>query len=840
MAPGATLGSRGTSPPPIDRDRGVDVAAKRDDTALLAQRSTGNRLVTSSAATSTPSSAKQASADLPRTIGNRRVSWTDSAAPESASRARAMDALEVLGNEDLTRLRGKVVTLTLGSFSREQQAALRKLEDIEFVAMTRGIRPMEEVPQLKSGRPYAEQRRLNVRILIEQGVRLEGSFEKAIEPHEKWREIESDIRHFRDEAKRFETEFRSHAVMTAQQMLTESQRGIGRILRSYGLPSGEAMEAADRFAKGSELAKEVERVLQIAIASEHVDDKPFKKKRVSLVNHARKLAGKQRVVQGAESFAASQTGLPGVYAIESAAGPERIQLGDAWIAAVRAHPVLAAYRRSSEAQNMVDVDLRQLATSPIEGVMRSILVELLPKLRDIRRARNLLYKGPRALDPLSLPAVVALTRKNMFIPEGSLRDGVARDLSKMAANRAEPRWLTFASFVLAIITLVPTAGMSIGIPIGAASMVLAAYSATQQWEEYSSRKDLSNTDIDLARSLWTEDPSLTWFVINLVIAGFEVVPLVREFRKARRVSRLGAGGEETQAILREAGIGAKGKGKPGPASAQEIVPRVPRADPNKVAGAVTHTKAEDVEKALGKAFSAARLEHGTDLAEANPMMRDLLAGLEYKGQPLTIHHLSSKIKMKHVRAVDGTPLNAASRKLLPQLPAVYKALRDPEFVQQVAGEVWKYAAKEGITTREALQRMLGGRVREVESRSDRAFRAAIAGDGPWVDLVLANSRHGGYVHMFQEVVVQKALAANGKSAGRRFRRLIAQAEGPLISDRTAGGKKQFWSAVWDSLFDDLYGKGPLNNSDELGELLQTHLGLPKWVPPKGRQATPAP
>jgi hypothetical protein len=86
--------------------------------------------------------------------------------------------------------------------------------------------------------------------------------------------------------------------------------------------------------------------------------------------------------------------------------------------------------------------------------------------------------------------------------------------------------------------------------------------------------------------------------------------------------------------------------------------------------------------------------------------------------------------------------------------------------------------------------------------------------------------------MFQEVVVQKALQASGRNAGRRFRQLIARAEGPTIIEKTSGTKKQFWSALWDGLFDDLYGKGPLNHTDDLGDLLQTHLGLPNWVDPR--------
>ena len=42
------------------------------------------------------------------------------------------------------------------------------------------------------------------------------------------------------------------------------------------------------------------------------------------------------------------------------------------------------------------------------------------------------------------------------------------------------------------------------------------------------------------------------------------------------------------------------------------------------------------------------------------------------------------------------------------LERVHQALRDPDLIEQVMVEVWERAALDGITTEEALVRMVGG------------------------------------------------------------------------------------------------------------------------------------
>jgi hypothetical protein len=334
----------------------------------------------------------------------------------------------------------------------------------------------------------------------------------------------------------------------------------------------------------------------------------------------------------------------------------RQQFDDAWIEAELLHPVLAAFRRGGDAQPVWTINLASLATGSIEDVMNAVVKELVPKLRDIGRANFLLQKGKNALEPLSLPAVVALTRSNMFIPERSLRDGVVNDLARAA--KTDSYMVLILSFALALITLIPSMGASLGIPIGAAGIALSAYSMAGEWEKYSKLTTLSNTDLDLARSLVTENPSLGSFLLSLAAAGFDLVPLVQAFRRLRRLRGLAAGGDDA---VRASGKAPATKGLP-------RVPkgRVPVADTTNTLGeVVAHKSAQDLDLALSQAFNekAKKLlevipkgRHGTE--KVNPMMDDLLKSLKYEGRDpkyvgktLTLEDLEH-INLRHVVFTD--------------------------------------------------------------------------------------------------------------------------------------------------------------------------------------------
>jgi len=212
--------------------------------------------------------------------------------------------------------------------------------------------------------------------------------------------------------------------------------------------------------------------------------------------------------------------------------------------------VLMSLRRSGELEK---VDLNRLTSTSTEDRMAAVLRELVPKLLDAQRAANKIHD--KQLNPLALPAVVSLTRATMFVPKGSIRDGAINDAVSAAVDEADSTLLKIAAFALAAVTFIPSGGASLAVPAAIAAVGLAAYTATQEWEKYSTQKVLTNTHLDLARSLATEEPSLTSFAISLAAIGLEALPLAAAFNKARKLKRLVTAGEElgseARAIVKE-------------------------------------------------------------------------------------------------------------------------------------------------------------------------------------------------------------------------------------------------------------------------------------------------
>ena len=111
----------------------------------------------------------------------------------------------------------------------------------------------------------------------------------------------------------------------------------------------------------------------------------------------------------------------------------------------------------------------------------------------------------------------------MFIPEKSIRAGVVVDLVEAEREKRESIWVEVASLALALVTLVPSGGAGLAIPAGIAAAGLAAYSAVQIYERRERQKTLVDTDLDRARSLSDEEPSMTGFAMTLVSIGLEGV-----------------------------------------------------------------------------------------------------------------------------------------------------------------------------------------------------------------------------------------------------------------------------------------------------------------------------
>jgi hypothetical protein len=751
------------------RDTGLPAAI------IALQRSHGNRYV----------ARELAAKALPLTD----TSWSERATPENQRRAAAMDELEKLTDDQLIRRRAEVAVKAIGHSNDEQQTAQRTLEDIEGVAEGRQIKPM--APNYS---PYSRDqpvtRRLNVRAHLEEGVRLSGSFAQALKGFGSTSDIESDLEHFKDEAKAFESEFRSQARTTAERMLDGSQRGIKEILESYGLPYETAKWAAENLARGGDLDEEAGHVVGAAVRAKQVDAPARVRKRVNLANRAHRLRQLQQLVaQRQEEARAATKPIPGAgsraeapdEAAEARLWAARQELNAAWLAAEQLHPVIAGFRRGGDVEK---VDLAGLDTRSVEDEMKVVAKQILPKLRDIGRARHLLRQGPKSLDPLSMPSVVALTRTNMFIPRGSLRDGVANDLAAKAAAGSSSVWMMVASFALAVITLIPSAGASLAIPAGMAAIGLAAYSATEAWEEYSKQKILSNTDIDLARSLSKEDPSLTRFAVSLVSLGLEAVPIVGAINKARRLRRLVAAGEDTTATVRELNALGQAKGRrlgdEALADVRATTAKAPDKPPTTAADPPPGRPARRLD-APASTPPAAPMPKFKSVEQVKSAVTDGFATLKSGMDPASL----PKEYGKMIRALKARADDPAVQEVLGLVDDVMGALRNPKLYGEVMGEAWaralatpvggingallEMASEAGLTVRAI--RASEGQLKGVQFFDKYASKAYALVDKP----LAVVDPHGALTHLIQDLVVTRGLKAKGLTSAQ-FRVKLGKAQ----------------------------------------------------------------
>jgi hypothetical protein len=810
----------------------------------------------------------------------KRRSWIERASPENEARARRLDELEKLTDTELKKLREEVTAKAMGPATSEQESAMRALENIESITADRGIAPRAE----RYGR-YPEGRvatRMNVRAHLEEDVRKTGSFRQALKAFATYRGIEADIEFFEKERDSFASNFKGQARTVADRMLDGSQIGIKRILESYGLSYDSAKMAAVRLARHDDTEKEADHLVNVAVRSPDIDKDAYSRKRFWLaeiafkleklkqVAHDRKIEANKagnamsagddpKSVASQEAYRKAQTAYVNSYN----------ELKTAWVEAERLHPVLTGFRGRTKVE---DVDLSEINTGDPKAEMKAVLMELLPKLRDIGKARAQLQS--RTLDPLTLPSVVALTRALMFIPPKSIRDGIVNDLAADAADDADSTLIKVLGFALAIITLIPSAGASLAIPAGIAAVSLAAYSATQEWDKFTKAKTYANTDVDVARSLSTEDPSLTSFAMSLVNLGLEALPLVSAFNKARKLRTLVAAGEDTTVLvndLNRIGANAPIKANANPTLGEEVLadikkttkaPDKPPVDASKrvrgggspPSAAKPKTEEDLAGSSAGKRRKTARPAnykppgtHGSGAAPKVPPVDPLNESATFANHQ-TVEQLRNALgprlkKLTHEKGklnpmmkdvmdrIARMPPTANNKELLKRFHEIYNKTRDPKFVEDSIAELWEEASKRGITTREVLEGRFGGnaalpRLEKTLDDDSEAFRQLLLNDRPFLDMAFTNDFHGAHAHLFQEFMIDRAF---GAGSAKRFRKLIAESTGPDFVPSGGSHARKWWGAFWDAMFDDIRGTGHINHPETFGRILQEDLGLPRWT-----------
>lgn len=752
--------------------------------------------------------------------------------------------MDKLDSTALERKRWAIVKDAVSYPSPEHTSALHMLEAIEFIEQRRGIKHAGATDWSSSGR------RASMRTIIEEGIRENHSFEDTIASLEGYSETAGDVERFKAEAKSFASEFRGQAFTTAERMLDASQIAIRQIIESYGLPYDSATVEAAAYARDEiSLDNAVNGVVEIAMQSANVDLERNWKKRRDLADKAEELKKLQQLVHQREherDVAWTKRGLDDntKEAKEARASEGRLkdayrQLKAGWIAAERLHPILGSFRHAGVLDK---VDLGELDTATVQDEMRAVLRELLPKLGDIGRARYKLQHNQ--LDPLTLPTVVGMTRANMFIPKGSIRDGVANDLQRHATSKSS--WIALFAFALAVITLIPSAGASLAIPAGIGAVALATYQAVEEWEDYSQKKLLSNTAVDIANALVTEDPSLRGFVESLFSIGLEMVPLALAFREARALKRLVTAGEDGSELIAKLNrLGEeKGLGKLGDQIADDarktakVKPPEPHGSgPHEPHGSGPHdphgggphdphtTTAHEPRKPTPHGdLTAAELAKVKSYSSADAVKdatKKAFAKLGNKATGVNPEYDVLQTVIGSIKRDDN------GKRLLGIYKQYHATVRDPEAAAEFCAAIWQRAADKHITTLEALEELVpGGRSPQIIN--GELTKAELLEDPPFIDMTFNGSDHGTHTHLFMEGLID---FKHGPGTGREIRHMIARSEGRAIPRGPGRPDKEFYETFWDAMFDE-YDSRHLNSPEGIQRVLEEHLGFPRRIKPR--------
>jgi hypothetical protein len=382
-----------------------------------------------------------------------------------------------------------------------------------------------------------------------------------------------------------------------------------------------------------------------------------------------------------------------------------------------------------------------------------------------------------------------------------------------------------------------------------ASVGLAAYSALAELDRYEEQKALYDTDLDRARSLSDEEPSLTRFAIALVSLGFEGATLALAFRTAVRIKRLAMAGEQdgprVRRLVDELNKAGKPRGKPDLGDQALRDARAGGADkpPTNWDDEITqdmpaYSGATTLSTGVAKINSFTSHEQ-VRVAVVQALLKDLKFGMS-KGMlpqewPLVI---------KALKANPG-PHN---QQILELLPTVMGGLRDPELYGEVMADAWQIAkATPGSDVNAALRKLAdsgGVPTHTIPQeaglmKSKEFFETVATRKAHWVDEPLFFDAHGEMTHLIQDLVVDRALkraAVNLRSAA--FRELLGKAEGKVVeaegyattANRTFIKNEKEWETdmrtgdyVWRFTYDLLQG-GHLNKPEEVGTRLRVLLG----------------
>ena len=732
----------------------------------------------------------------------------------------------------------------------------RTLDAIEYVAKWRRLRPLkaDTVRYYGDTRRELANRRVNFRLMVEERVREAGSLKDALKG------IPSDaeeVQAIRKEADDFGKSFKAEAWLNCERMLIGSQKVMFSELASYGLPPDEIEGGMRRLKEGKsedEAAQDVvDQILKLAPDKlAKVNAKGPENKRARLVFKVKRLKERQQKVKDLAQTAGGLNTRGGekssVDAMNKAIRELPVaqkELAAEWMEAEREHQVLAAYRGDQRDLEKIDLTKLDVPAEETPKLMTEVLVRVLPKLYDNGRALYMLRH--HQLKPMALAPVVALTSATMFVPEGSIRAGVVRDL--VDEEKSSSSWLlTLFTVALAIVTLLPTGGMSAAIlvPASIASAGLAAYSALKIYQKYEKQKLLVNTDLDLARALSNEQPSLSGFAFNLVMAGLEGVALFRLWRKAVEIRKLAMERQslsdaigEFKAIMNEQKQQANtdkfldevlrdtpaGRPEPKPAKPQERKAEAPRerlkSSPPK---APADIKKVTSEKAADLGYRDA--EHVR--AVVTDRLSRLKIGMDPKNLPKDYLDMLAVLKA-------GTSL--PEKEILKHIDAIMEALRNPKLYGDVMADAYQIALANNLTIEEGimiLARKEGLTIKAVPRQEgvlgggsffeEYASKGVSIHDLPFKgapNAPMSGGYHGSVTHIVQDLVINRARVGRTSYA---FRKTLGAADRKItiVNLERKPEVITIGDYVWRSTY-DLFARGHLPMPEMSGAVLKQFL-----------------
>jgi hypothetical protein len=800
---------------------------------------------------------------------------SDRASPENRDLAAEIDTVAQLPDAQIEKERHSAA-YKVGSVDGDHEQAVRRLDALEYVAGMRRLGPRKlDWNTYEYVRNDATKRRAYLRMSVEQFVRETGSFDAATAHMRELggKELEGDLHMLDSDAKKFATDFRSQARINAERMMRGSMRAIADVLASYGLPPVSAGVAAERIIRGSGTEEEARNVVKRAKDSA---DEPGganapgrAKHRMDLadtVEHLKKLQARVKALQKRRNLAGLDFPMDGK-------GPKAqahtditrelkralAELATAWIESERAHPVLAAYRGTTK--ELEKIDLGTLDTAGVDDQMRQVLEHVLPKIAHIAQADHMIKTG--AISPLALPAVVGLTKANMFIPSGSIRDGVANDLARRASRDTEPTWMLIASVALAIVTLVPSGGASLAVATGIAGASLAAYTAVKEYQHYDEQKVLIDTDLDRARALSQEEPSLTAFAMALVSLGLEGLPLIHAFKAALEIKRLSAAGGDAKKVRRLVDeLNALGKEKNVDDLGKQALNEIEKTDsaaarttrkqdvPSKddlkdVQAELDELYGDTVDIPKGKApprSNAETLKKVRERFRAPAEVRERTAkelkalshGFDPAKPPMGFEEMLANLRLNP---------SGVNQQLEHLLPIAVGGLRDPELYAELMAEAWSMLRADRDMTKALIEIAQSGGAKvhvlphEVGLMKGKKFVDEVATKGEsWIDNPLVNNAHGVSSHLIQDIVVTRALKRAGVGmTSQELRVLIGQATGEvkflkmrrtsaLVLLTDGGQATSSAELIWRATYDSFFARN-LNRPEDLGEILKKLLDV---------------